>query len=46
VYIDVFTPMPSASVTNATIVKPGVLINWRKAKRRADMEDCRFKIAD
>ena len=36
VYIDVFTPMPSASVTSATIVKPGVLINWRKAKRSSE----------
>ena len=31
----VFAPMPSASVSMATAVKPGFLSNWRKAKRRS-----------
>src|SRR2546425_2284199 len=33
----VFAPMPSASVSTATAVKPGCFSNWRKAKRRSFM---------
>src|SRR6266581_4408588 len=29
--IAVFAPMPSASVSTATVVKPGFFSNWRKA---------------
>src|SRR5436305_4406644 len=31
----VFAPMPSASVSTATAVKPGFFSNWRRAKRRS-----------
>src|SRR5439155_22741647 len=31
------TPMPSASVSTATAVKPGFLSNWRKANLRSFM---------
>src|SRR5947199_6496271 len=30
-----FAPMPSASVSTATAVKPGFFSSWRKAKRRS-----------
>src|SRR5437016_3619027 len=33
--IAVFAPMPRASVSTATAVKPGFFIDWRKAKRRS-----------
>src|SRR5439155_12975942 len=33
--IAVFAPMPSASVSTATAVKPGFLSNWRKANLRS-----------
>src|SRR5213594_629220 len=33
----VFAPMPSASVSTATAVKPGFFSSWRKAKRRSFM---------
>src|SRR5205807_9694090 len=33
--IAVFAPMPNASVSTATAVKPGFFSNWRKAKRRS-----------
>jgi hypothetical protein len=29
--LDLFIPMPSASVSTATAVKPGVFSNWRRA---------------
>src|SRR5213596_2534969 len=34
----VFAPMPRASVSTATAVKPGFLSNWRQAKRRSFIE--------
>src|SRR5258707_12143743 len=36
----VFAPMPSASVSTATAVKPGFFSNWRKAKRRSFILIC------
>src|SRR6058998_3162080 len=33
----VFAPMPSASMSTATDVKPGFLSNWRKANLRSFM---------
>ena len=33
----VFAPMPSASVSTATAVKPGFFNNWRKANLRSFM---------
>src|SRR6266581_1809679 len=33
--IAVFAPMPSASVSTATVVKPGFFSNWRKANLRS-----------
>src|SRR6266446_7290373 len=33
----VFAPMPSASVSTATAVKPGFFSNWRKANLRSFM---------
>src|SRR6266480_5782878 len=33
--IAVFAPMPSASVSTATAVKPGFFNNWRKANLRS-----------
>jgi len=33
--IMVFAPMPKASVKAATTVTPGLLRNWRSAKRRS-----------
>src|SRR5439155_7684992 len=33
--IAVFAPMPSASVSTATAVKPGFFSNWRKANLRS-----------
>src|SRR5881397_311298 len=33
--IAVFAPMPSASVSTATTVKPGFFSNWRKANLRS-----------
>jgi hypothetical protein len=44
VNIDVFTPMPSASVTTATAVKPGFLSSWRKANLRSS-STCGFRFA-
>src|SRR5438094_1442025 len=35
VKIAVFAPMPSASVSTATAVKPGFFSNWRKANLRS-----------
>src|ERR1700733_8931366 len=35
VKIAVFAPMPKARVTMATAVNPGLLRNWRSAKRRS-----------
>src|SRR5207249_2307044 len=35
--IAVFAPMPSASVSTATAVKPGFFSNWRKANFRSFM---------
>jgi hypothetical protein len=32
-----FAPMPSASVSTATAVKPGFFSNWRKANRTSVM---------
>src|SRR6266571_3499815 len=36
----VFMPMPSASVSTATIVNPGDLRSWRRAKRKSFMSLC------
>src|SRR5467141_3501962 len=36
--IAVFAPMPRASVSTATAVKPGFFNSWRKAKRRSFIE--------
>src|SRR6266436_490000 len=36
--IAAFAPIPSASVSTATAVKPGFLNNWRQAKRRSFIE--------
>src|SRR5213596_775915 len=36
----VVAPMPSASVSTATAVKPGFFSNWRKAKRRSFITQC------
>ena len=38
----VFAPMPSASVSTATAVKPGFFSNWRKANFKSFMVRCRF----
>jgi hypothetical protein len=35
----VFAPMPSASVSTATAVKPGFFNSWRKANLRSFMVD-------
>src|SRR5205809_5107779 len=37
--IAVLAPIPSASVSTATAVKPGFLSNWRKAYRRLLITD-------
>src|SRR5213076_2709881 len=41
------TPMPSASVSTATAVKPGFFSSWRKANLRSFMavERCALKVA-
>src|SRR5690242_21112222 len=36
----VLAPMPNASVTIATAVKPGLLRSWRSAKRRSPRSVC------
>ncbi len=35
--IAAFAPMPSASVSTTTVVKPGFFSNWRKANLRSFM---------
>ena len=35
--IAVLEPIPSASVSTATAVKPGFLSNWRSAKRKSSI---------
>src|SRR5438445_9928075 len=36
----VFAPIPSASVSTATAVKPGFFSNWRKANLRSFITQC------
>src|SRR5438445_8764376 len=40
----VFAPMPSASVSTATAVKPGFFSNWRKANLRSFITQCLHRI--
>src|SRR6266545_6753241 len=40
----VFAPIPSASVSTATAVKPGFLSNWRKANLRSFIAQCFHRI--
>src|SRR5881392_913164 len=42
--IAVFAPMPSASVSTATAVKPGFFSNWRRAKRRSFITQRLYRI--
>src|SRR3989454_12001952 len=42
--IAVFAPMPSASVSTATAVKPGFFSNWRKANLRSFITQCLHRI--
>src|SRR5437016_6108390 len=42
--IAVFAPMPSASVSTATAVKPGFLSNWRKANLKSFMVRCQSSV--
>jgi hypothetical protein len=42
--IAVLAPMPNASVSTATAVKPGFFSNWRKAKRRSFMAVGKLRI--
>jgi hypothetical protein len=42
--IAVFAPMPSASVSTATAVKPGFLSNCRQANRRSFMLRCQLSV--
>src|SRR5438094_697284 len=44
VKIAVFAPMPSASVSTATAVKPGFFSNWRKANLRSFITQCLHRI--
>src|SRR5947207_10102490 len=43
--IDVLAPMPSASVSTATAVKPGFLSNWRKANLRSFIAGCQSSLS-
>src|SRR2546422_8656569 len=40
----VFAPMPSASVSTATVVKPGFFSSWRKANLRLFMVSCQWSV--
>src|SRR5437879_3825249 len=40
----VLAPMPSASVSTATVVKPGFFSSWRKANLRSFMPQCLHRI--
>src|SRR6266576_569377 len=40
----VFAPMPSASVSTATAVKPGFFSSWRKANLRSFITQCLHRI--
>src|SRR2546423_9287058 len=40
----VFAPMPSASVSTATAVKPGFFSNWRKANFKSFMVRCQESV--
>src|SRR5256884_2751460 len=42
--IAVFAPMPSASVSTATMVKPGFFSNWRKANFKSFITQCLHRI--
>src|SRR2546428_12061524 len=42
--IAVFAPMPSASVSTATAVKPGFFRSWRRANLRSFMARCLYGI--
>src|SRR2546421_12352441 len=42
--IAVFAPMPSASVSTATTVKPGFFNSWRKANFRSFITQCLHRI--
>src|SRR5207302_6555505 len=42
--IAVLAPMPSASVSTATAVKPGFLSSWRKANLRSFITQCLHRI--
>src|SRR5205814_10496324 len=43
--IVVFAPMPSASVSTTTEVKPGFFSNWRKANFKSFMVCCQLSVA-
>src|SRR5262245_2313672 len=40
----VLAPIPSASVSTATVVNPGFLSNWRSANLRSFMTECLHRI--
>src|SRR2546422_4833115 len=40
----VFAPMPRASVSTATAVKPGFFSNWRKANLKSFMVRCQWSV--
>src|SRR5881628_3710218 len=42
--IAVFAPMPSASVSTATVVKPGFFSNWRTANLRSFITQCFHRV--
>src|SRR5205823_8931872 len=42
--IAVFAPMPSASVSTATAVKPGFFSNWRRANLRSFVVRCQWSV--
>src|SRR2546429_5666593 len=42
--IDVLAPMPIASVSTATAVKPGFFSNWRKANLRSFIASMNYEV--